>query len=359
MLSFKQFLLEFTEGQIDRTPLRGSANIFTKAAGYSQSGRQEFNPKASALVRVHSFFPVDGRMKTAGEATGGKIPRETLHFTRNGVVSDHMYGNWAGEPFVTISPEHHLRDRVLYSGDHDVTVYGGADLPHGSRVLVHGGRLDDEQKKHITGLVGAKDWDEAHAKIRAFDPEKGIHGHTVRYGQREITISGLTDQEMQSKTGLTDATHRHLHALGIRPITIGQHYSTGYHRDDLHGPAGQEKTYTDLRLDRERDEKHFDKIYGSGGLIQTHYRSRRNTTPYRHGSLEGAFKFQGSGSPVEGSHGWEDAIMFHQGGDHPQKKEFRDLLHDIHENPTDYHPTAYSHPDARAALKRQISLLSR
>ena len=338
MLSFKQYLLEFTEGQIDRTPLRGSGNIFTKAAGYSQSGRQEFNPKASALVRVTSFFPVDGKMKTAGEATGGKIPRETLHFTRNGVVSDHVHGKWGGKSFVTISPEHHLQDRILYSGDHDITVYGGVDLPHGSRVLVHGGRLDDEQKKHITGLVGAKDWDEAHAKIRAFDPEKGIHGHTVRYGQREITISGLTDQEMQSKTGLTDATHRHLHALGIRPITIGQTNSIG-HFDN-------------------RDDEHFGRIYRDSGLIQAHYRSRRNPTPYKN-SLEGAFKFQGSGSPIEGSHGKEEAIMFYKDGDHPYKQELKDVLGDIHKNPTAYHPTAYSHPQAAAALQRQISLLSR
>jgi hypothetical protein len=39
MLSFKQFLLEFTEGEIDRATIRGTGSIFTKAAGYEQSGR--------------------------------------------------------------------------------------------------------------------------------------------------------------------------------------------------------------------------------------------------------------------------------------------------------------------------------
>ncbi len=86
MRSFKEYILEFTEGQIDRAPTRGTGNIFTPAAGCQQRGREQFNPRASSLVHITNYFPTGGTIKTTGEATGGQLARETVHFTRNGVV---------------------------------------------------------------------------------------------------------------------------------------------------------------------------------------------------------------------------------------------------------------------------------
>jgi hypothetical protein len=343
MLSFKQFLLEFTEGEIDRATIRGTGSIFTKAAGYEQSGREEFNPRASALVHVTNYFPTDGKIQTTAQGSRGEWGRETVHFTRNGLVGDHLSGQWKDKSFVTILPEHHIQDRILYSGDHDNFVYGAVDLPHQSRILVHGGRLDDKQKAHITKLVGARHWDEAHEKIRAFDPEKGIHGHEVDFGGRKINISGLTDEEMKSNTALADATHRHLNSLKIQPIKIGNHYSVGY------AELGQ-RSYTDSR----RDENDFRRIYGNDGLVQKHYMRKRN--PENVGGystdLDQSFKYQGSGLHWDSPHGHEETIAFDKA--HPDRKRLADVLQHIRDNPTDYHPTAYSHPDAQAALERQI-----
>jgi len=335
LLSFRRFLLEFTEGEIDRAPIRGTGNIFTSAAGYEQRGKEQFNPRASALVHVTNYFPTGGTIKTTGEATGGQWARETVHFTRNGVVGDHLHGKWQHKPFVAIMPEHQLQDRVLYSGDHDTFVYGGVDLPHGSRILVHGNRLDDSQKAHITKLVGATDWNDAHEKIRAFDPERGIHGHEVNFGGRKITISGLADEEMESETSLADATHRHLSSLGIEPIKIGQDYSVGY---------------------VDRDDQQFRRVYGDTGLVQAHYGGKRIPGSKYSSELGASFKFQGSGLHDNSPHGVEERIAFDP--NHPDRARLAGVLTDIRDNPEQYHPTAYSHPRAQEALERQIARLS-
>lgn len=335
MRSFKEYIMEFTEGEIDRAPTRGTAKIFTSAAGYKQRGKEQFNPRASSLVHVTDYFPTRGTIKTTGEATGSQEPRETVHFTRNGVVGDHLHGKWHHKTFVTIMPEHQLQDRVLYSGDHDTFVYGGVDLPHGSRILVHGKRLDDAQKSHITKLVGATDWNDAHAKIKAFDPARGIHGHEVDFGGRKITISGLTDEEMESKTSLADATHRHLSSLGIKPIKIGQDYSVGHVDGNDH---------------------QFKRVYGDTGLVQAHYGRKRIAGSKYSSELGPSFKFQGSGLHDSSPHGVEERIAFDP--NHPDRARLAGVLTHIRDNPQQYHPTAYSHPAAQAALKRQIARLS-
>jgi len=338
MKSFKQYLLEFTEGEIDSAPIIGTGNIFTQAAGYKQSGRKKFNTKASSLIHVTNHFPIGGTIKTTAQATDGQSEgnwaRETVHFTRNGIVGDHLHGKWHGKAFVTILPEHEMQDRVLYSGDHDTFVYGGVDLPNGSRILVHGNRLDDSQKSHITKLVGARHWDEAHERIRAFDPERGIHGHEVDFGGRKITISGLTDKEMESKTALADATHRHLNSLGIKPIKIGQDYSIGYIGDG--------------------DDAKFGEVYGGSGLVQAHYGTLRTGAEYSE-DLENSFKFQGSGLHHVSPHHREERIASDPTSRH--RKKLADILRSIMLKPMKYHPS-YSHHEAQKALQRQIDRLS-
>jgi hypothetical protein len=298
MKSFITFLLEYDVpgAKIDREPVRGTGTLFPTSLGYRHVGVEGFNPQASSLFHMTRFFPENMRIKPGIEGDlSGVNPRATLHFTRNGVVSDHMNGQWAdASKFGIMMPEHRLINRVASSGSHDTWTVGGVELPTGSRVLVNQTKLDDADRQKFMKMFGVSSWEEAESQLTPWDPDKGVYGREVDFGGRKITFSGLQPDELAADTkraaraaarqqykdttgnypylddplhkdnpllsgydpnsGLETAAHRHMRSVGISPVNIGQNYATGFvdRFDNLDGS----KSGWGQRSD-------FDEIYGS------------------------------------------------------------------------------------------------
>lgn len=423
MKSFITFLLEYDVPgqQIDREPIRGTGTLFPASLGYTQRGVEGFNPRASSLFHMTRYFPDQLRIRPGIEAdTSGVNPRATLHFTRNGVVSDHMFGGWADtSKFGIMMPEYRVSDRLVNSGHHDSWMVGGVELPTGSRVLVQTDKLDDADKKRFMDMFGVKSWEEAAEQMKPWDPDKGVYGRDVDFNGRKITFSGLQPDELaldshraavaqarreyndrtgkwpnpDEKTGnplldagepprgsgLEKAAHRHMRSVGIDPVSIGMWNAMGF------VDPSAEKTQRDRGFG-EPDRSDFSRIYTGGdrrnsGLIHTYYRnlnpvsrvnmdSNPDWKPFEEMSVEDHTKnilerLKGTSSDSHSNTVWIDLDRMASRSDKPSSEHYlraqqgaRDALRAVLANPTEYHPTAFSHPEAQAALKLQMDRLT-
>lgn len=73
------------------------------------SGEEIFDPSTLVVVHATKYQPSidkDGNaiIPTTFDATGGKIPRNSIHTTLNHKVQGHMYGSWGNAGYVVISP---------------------------------------------------------------------------------------------------------------------------------------------------------------------------------------------------------------------------------------------------------------
>ena len=240
MIRFIQFLFEFRDPHLkidhgpawQKKPLEDRPlSIFTKTAGYgrdwSKGTPREYNPNHDALVHTTSHFPIGGMIQTRGHAErdqpfkvdAPKVGRETIHFTRNGLVTSHGQGWFVDQPFTIIAPQAGLRDRLVTAGDHDSMIVGNAHLPHGSRIIMHDKFMTDEHRKHVADLLGVKTWDEASKKMASGDSY-------VNFGKNQVKLV-----KANSSKPMHHAVHSELRRLGITPIQVGMEGPRKYQND--------------------------------------------------------------------------------------------------------------------------------
>ncbi|MBI5391356.1 hypothetical protein HZB02_07765 [Candidatus Woesearchaeota archaeon] len=107
-----------------------------------------FRPEQLIAVHVTNHFPENGVMRTTGQFTGKifsndkrskerevKFPRETIHFSLNGKVGSHVYGNWDSVKFAVLIPVHLIMQRIVNLNPVDTYVVGELNLPHGSEII--------------------------------------------------------------------------------------------------------------------------------------------------------------------------------------------------------------------------------
>jgi len=350
MKSFKKFIFESnleipgSQEFLHSPPPIGSGNIFTKAAGYEQKRPEEYNPEHSAMIHMTSHFPLGGIIETSGSHT--YYPRETVHFTRNGTVSSHMFGNWNASKFGIMIPEHKVSDRLFNHGSHDSFAIGNVSLPHGSRIVMNWSNLEDHEKDHIKKLTGSNSHDEALKKINK--------GHSINFGDNQIQLHSTQGSESNH-----DAVRRHLTASGINPVNIGHNYATGY-------------------LNPDSSDAEFDSRYGLRGSVSNFYinRSKRGqdkieskaARPSTGDHIDSIF------ADIESNTGWRYAghtdyplVDDTKGKDSEYFKKHSQLfgsavtaakhskvIRDILQNPERYHPTAYTSPESKEALQRLL-----
>jgi hypothetical protein len=98
----------------------------------------EFDKKMDIrdLIAVHktNFFPYDCVIKTTGQSSD--FNRETIHFSLNGPVGSHMYGNWDNCPIAILIPVINMYKRFLDLFPHDSCIIGELKLSKGTEILV-------------------------------------------------------------------------------------------------------------------------------------------------------------------------------------------------------------------------------
>lgn len=222
MLNFRSFIIEdwvdpksginepvwFPRGIDKKRPL----SIFTQAAGYGRDWDlpSNYNPRSDALVHTTDYFPENGKIRTQASAQRDnpvrKVNRETIHFTRNGIVGKHTGGSWEGKPFTVILPQGPVKERFVAHGDHDTWVLGDLEMPNGSKIMVHEPSLTGEQKANLAKLAGVENYDQISERLT-----KGLD---VDFDGRKITLKN-------TKGDVTKAVEAELRSLGIEPLNIG------------------------------------------------------------------------------------------------------------------------------------------
>ena len=107
------------------------------------------NPEADQFVMVHmtKYFPDGGIIKTTGQAREEYFPRESIHFSLNGMVAGGFEGagDWDNNPYAIIVPMEKAKDRVVDLYSVDTWVVGEFGIPEGSEIIILEGTLSEEE----------------------------------------------------------------------------------------------------------------------------------------------------------------------------------------------------------------------
>lgn len=187
----------------------------------------KYNPSYSSLVHLTSHFPLRGTIETLGSLSG-TTSRETLHFTRNGSVSSHMWGNWDNSKFGIMIPEDAVSHRILNgTEDHDLVMHGNLSLPSNSKIIMNWDKMENHEKDHVAALVKASTHEEALTKISKVG-DGGIRGHPIEMDGRRIILANTHVSATKDDSAIKHSIDGHLREHGIHPVTIGSEYAIGY-----------------------------------------------------------------------------------------------------------------------------------
>jgi len=176
------------------------------------------NPEADQFVMVHmtKYFPDGGIIKTTGQAREEYFPRESIHFSLNGMVAGGFpgSGDWDNNPYAIIVPLEKAKDRIVDLYSVDTWVVGEFGIPEGSEIVFLEDTLTDEEiarlnsgnirvriekdaktmKEAVTKRIAEKNYTPAQSGTWAWDSlevldEKGqrkiLHGNIGKGGTTE------------------------------------------------------------------------------------------------------------------------------------------------------------------------------
>jgi len=96
------------------------------------------------FLKPHSYYPFVPESMNRNEGERWFFPRETMHFTLNGVVGDHnggeSYGrgySWKDKKFAYLIPLKDVIDQVITLGFHDTIVLGKIRLPDSTAMVTN------------------------------------------------------------------------------------------------------------------------------------------------------------------------------------------------------------------------------
>ena len=143
------------------------------------------NPSKLIAIHMTDYFPERGVIKTLGNAVEFYpklfknmsinydytlqrifVPRQTIHFSLNGAVESHGYGNWDNKKYAILIPLYMIFGRVYCLNPVDTYVIGDLELPKGSEIL---GKVQDLDEKNP-----------GKAKMIFINEEKGLTSETER-----------------------------------------------------------------------------------------------------------------------------------------------------------------------------------
>lgn len=115
-----------------------------------KDGKQYIEKKDLVLVHRTNYFPKDGEIKTR-LYDNPDLLRDTIHFSLNGPVRGHIYGNWDNSKYTIIVPLDHVDDNTLENmilfNPSDTVFMGDFKLPEGSVIIGTHDSLKDKDGK--------------------------------------------------------------------------------------------------------------------------------------------------------------------------------------------------------------------
>lgn len=126
--------------------------------------RNPLNVKQLIAVHATKYFPNNGIIKTPGnfvseyEVDGKKhkwiLPRETIHFALNGLVTEHTQGaKWESMPFAIMIPLDRIIKKCSALLAADTFVIGDLKIPKGSEIMLNE-RYDEKRFQKLKNKSG-------------------------------------------------------------------------------------------------------------------------------------------------------------------------------------------------------------
>jgi len=187
------------------------------------------------LICVHKtqYVPIDSRIKSPKEVEGAmtgvsfgdevyEIPylRDTVHFTLNGEVTSHMYGNFDGRKYAVLVPFEDMPLQRCKANPVDTyTFNGGLDLTSNSYILCPKGEVEAVQKSN---------------------PNVNVIGYEGDFvdGYANAFLSTLGYRKMEIGANTWDVNSRDEQEIGARFVSImdnnGIKMSSHYYSDERH-----------------------------------------------------------------------------------------------------------------------------
>jgi len=154
--------------------------------------RNPLNVKQLIAVHLTDYFPIKGIIRCSGHFETGVYKsgiikekktftaRNTIHFTLNGPVVSHMYGNWKESKFAILIPLESVVDRVINLWPSDTWVFGDLVLPVGSEII-----LQEKMISRYSKICGK-------AKLIGLEPNENLSDKVIkRIKERGYTYVGV------------------------------------------------------------------------------------------------------------------------------------------------------------------------
>lgn len=223
--------------------------ILQRLVEQEAASRKTLDPEAILAVHMTQYFPHKGVIVPRGSAAPlnymGKpayFPRETLHFTLNGIVSAHPGNDWSEMKFAVLIPLHLIINRVYYLLPGDTWIFGKLVLPEGSEIIgktkdlreMDGGKaqlisLENDEilekavekrirlKGYIFAKIGTRSWffspEESEEVIRIIGKGHDIMDES-NFGDAAVALGKTIGSHMNSLFGeIEQFSHRRLYPI--------------------------------------------------------------------------------------------------------------------------------------------------
>jgi hypothetical protein len=207
------------------------------------------DPSEIIAVRLTDTFPYGGKIGTLFSHSPIFF-RDTVHFTLNGPVSSHVYGNWDNKKYAVLVPLDKLvetvgKGRISGLRPEDTWVLGDIELPENSLVIANAsippgtdvgkaelqlGYDTDTQKPYYVEDMHPL-WDTHHdEQLSNFESQ----GHIVTGVDIENGMIYLQRKEMEGLSPIRAAAYGAVVDMGYYPMGIGNHGWNGDGHDNIY-----------------------------------------------------------------------------------------------------------------------------
>lgn len=228
MISRKEAAESRTSEKAVRKLRKYSAKLPNGSVDWEHAGDESL-----ALVHLTGHVPKDGILYPTShyDKTGSGRFRDTIHFSLNGPVGSHMYGDWGGKKVAIHVPYEKAKPWIYNAYTIDTFGIGPMKLPHGSHIIVSTDTAKQEGIGHGQKMGGARvhviDVDKQREKLLAkgkLDKEtlEGYYIHKLkpfarlewerdgRPGDFEEYFQDLKDFRFNSDADLSQRASRHM-----------------------------------------------------------------------------------------------------------------------------------------------------
>jgi hypothetical protein len=147
----------------------------------------------NGVLKPQSYIPLEIQDTLSGKTTNWFYPRETLHFTLNGLVDDHTGGqvsahtfSWKNKKFAYVIPLVDVIDQVISLFTHDTIILGQLELPSSTQIISQ----------------------QSESKVKSVLQKKGYQFLDIR-GVKELDPAYLNEANINHPLNFSQITQQH------------------------------------------------------------------------------------------------------------------------------------------------------